>query len=1081
MPELTINDIPVEIEDDRTVLDAARKVNVFIPTLCAHQSLEAYGACRVCLVEVTERGRTRLVTSCTYPAKDGLVVRTDTERVTKARQGVVQLLLARCPNSSDVKDVAKLLGVEPDERLRKKDEDCILCGLCVRICRDVMGQSVLGFVGRGTERRIGVPFDRHSEVCMNCGACAQVCPTNCIRIEDLCGHKVEPIGAEFDQGLGSRTPIHIRYPQAVPNVPAIDRETCAHFITGKCKACESVCEAKAIDFDQQDEELEVEVGAAVLTPGFEHFQAERKPEYGYGRFANVYTSPEFERVLSASGPYQGHVVRRSDGKEPKRIAFLQCVGSRDPACGQPFCSSVCCMYATKEAVIAREHVAGLESTIFFMDLRAFGKDFDKYVERAEGEHGVRFVRCRIGSVDEVPNTQNLRVRYEDPDGELVTEEFDAVVLATGLRSPEGIQDLGKRLALDLNEFGFCKTEEFDPLATSRDGVFVGGAFQGPKDIPETVTQGSAAAARVAAMLADARDTLTIEKTYPEESDIRGVPPRIGVFVCNCGINIGGYLDVPAVVEYAKSLPHVVFADENLFSCSQDSQEAMKDVMHEHGLTRVVVASCTPRTHEPLFRETCREAGLNPYLFEMANIRDQCSWVHMDDPQAATEKAKDLVRMAVARARTHEPLTPTTFEVIPKALIIGGGLAGMTAALSIADQGFDVCLVEREAQLGGRLREIHYTISGSDAKALLSSHIQKVRDHDHIAVLTQSQVSSIDGFVGNYLTRIQTPEGEQEYEHGAVVIATGAEENSVREYLRGEDPRVVTQTELEQRIVDGDETVAEAKTVVMIQCVGSRDEERPYCSRFCCSEALKNALKILDQNPKTKIYVLFRDVRAYGFKELYFREARERGVVFLRYEPEDKPTVETSNGQLRVVFTDLVLHEKLAIRPDLLVLSVGAVPREDSEQYAKMLKVPLNADGFFLEAHMKLRPVDFATEGVFMCGICHAPKMIDETIAQAYAAAARAGTILSLPEIEAEGTVSEVNTARCSACGTCEAVCAYGAIKVIEEEVRGESIRHAHVTPALCKGCGACVAGCRSGAADLKGFSNEELLAALEQV
>ena len=1081
MPELNINDISVEIEDDRTVLDAARKANVFIPTLCAHQSLEAYGACRICLVEVTERKRTRLVTSCTYPARDGAVVHTDTERVLKARQGVVQLLLARCPDSPDVKEVAKLLGVEPDERLRKKNDDCILCGLCVRICRDVMGQSVLGFVGRGAERRVGLPFDKHSEVCMNCGACAQVCPTNCIKVEDLCGREVHPIGSEFDQGLGTRKPIHIRYPQAVPNVPAIDRETCAHFITGACKACEAVCEAKAIDFEQQDEEVEVEVGAAILTPGFDHFRAEEKPEYGYGRYANVYSSPEFERVLSASGPYQGHVVRRSDGKAPKRIAFLQCVGSRDPACGQPFCSSVCCMYATKEAVIAREHVPGLESTIFFMDLRAFGKDFDRYVERAQSEHGVRFVRCRVGAVDEVPETQNLRIRYEDADGTLVKAEFDMVVLATGLRSPDGAQELGKRLALDLDEFGFCKTEEFDPLATSRDGVFVGGAFQGPKDIPETVTQGSAAAARVAAMLSDARGTLASEKTYPEEIDIRGVPPRIGVFVCNCGINIGGYLDVPGVVEYAKSLPHVVYADENLFTCSQDSQEAMKSVIDEHGLTRVVVASCTPRTHEPLFRETCREAGLNPYLFEMANIRDQCSWVHMDDPDAATDKAKDLVRMAVARARSHEPLTPTTFEVVPAALVIGGGLAGMAAALGIAEQGFDVCLVEREAELGGRLREIHYTVSGNDAQALLHLSVDQVRANDRITVLTQSEIESIDGFVGNYLTRIRTPDGEHEFEHGVVVMATGAEENPVREYLRGEHPQVLTQTEFEQRIVAGHESLADARTVVMIQCVGSRDDERPYCSRFCCSEALKNALRILDKNPKTSIYVLYRDLRAYGFKELYFREARERGVVFLRYDPDDKPKVDVVDGRVRVVFNDVVLHEPIAIRPDLLVLSVGAVPRDDGEDYAKMLKVPLNADGFFLEAHMKLRPVDFATEGVFMAGLCHAPKMIDETIAQAYAAAGRAGTVLSKKEIEAEGTVSEVSVARCSACGTCESICPYGAIKVIDEDIRGEVVRHAHVTAALCKGCGACVAACRSGAADLKGFSNEELLAALEQL
>ena len=1077
--QLTVNGMEVEVEDGRTVLDAARKAKVFIPTLCAHQALEPYGACRVCLVEVTQRGRTRLVTACTYPAKQGASVQTDTDRVVKARRGVVQLLLARCSNSPEVKELAELLGVEPDERLRKKEEDCILCGLCVRICRDVMGQSVLGFVGRGVGRSVGVPFGKSSEFCMNCGACAQVCPTNCIRVEDICGRKVEPIRSEFDQGMGSRTPIHIRYPQAVPNVPAIDRDTCAHFVTGACKACQAVCEAKAIDFEQQDEEVEVEVGAAILTPGFEHFQADRKPEYGYGRFANVYTSPEFERVLSASGPYQGHVVRRSDGQQPKRVAFIQCVGSRDPACGQPFCSSVCCMYATKEAVIAREHVPGLESTIFFMDVRAFGKDFDKYVERAQSEHGVKFVRCRVGSVDEVHETQNLRIRYEDADGDLVTGEFDMVVLATGMRSPDGVQDLGRTLGLDLNEFGFCKTHEFDPLATSRDGVFVGGAFQGPKDIPETVTQGSGAAARVAAMLADARHTLAVEKQYPEETDLRGVPTRIGVFVCNCGINIGGYLDVPAVVEYATLLPHVVFADQNLFTCSQDSQEAMKAVIREHGLTRVVVASCTPRTHEPLFRETCREAGLNPYLFEMANIRDQCSWVHMHEPHAATEKAKDLVRMAVARARSHEPLTPTTFEVIPRALVVGGGLAGMTAALAIADQGFEVCLVEREGDLGGQLRDIHYTVSGSDAKALLGSTVAKVRSHGLITVLTEGEVESIEGFVGNYLTCIRTPEGPREFEHGVAVLATGAQENPVREYLRGDDPRVLTQTELEQRIVTDDETVTSANTIVMVQCVGSRDDERRYCSRFCCSEALKNALRILDRNPKAKIYVLYRDIRAYGFKELYFREARERGVVFLRYEPEDKPRVERVDGQLRVVFTDLVLHEELAIRPDLVVLSVGAVPRGDSEKYAQMLKVPLNADGFFLEAHMKLRPVDFATEGVFMCGTCHAPKMIDETIAQAYAAAARAGTVLAKREIQAEGTVSEVNLARCSACGTCESICPYAAIKVIDEEVRGETVRHAHVTPALCKGCGACVAACRSGAADLKGFSNEEILAALE--
>jgi homotetrameric NADPH-dependent glutamate synthase len=840
-------------------------------------------------------------------------------------------------------------------------------------------------------------------------------------------------------------------------------------ICSECMQCVEACKANAIDHSQREETIELNVGSIILAPGFDEFEPQVKSEYGYGRFPNVVTSTQFERILSATGPFQGELLRPSDHSHPKKIAFIQCVGSRDISCGNEYCSSICCMYATKEAVIAKEHAVGeLESSIFYIDLRAYGKDFDKYIIRAENEHGVRFIRSRIASIEEVPQTRNLTMRYETDEGELKDEEFDMVILSVGVTPSHTAHELAEKFGIDLNEYGFCKTNEFSPLETSVPGIFVCGTFQSPRDIPETVMQASGAASEAEALLYPERGSLVVERVFPPEIDVTGQEPRIGAFICNCGINIAGYVDVPAIVEYAKTLPYVVYAEDNLYTCSQDTQERIKDAIKEHKLNRVVVASCTPRTHEPLFQATIREAGLNKYLFEMANIRDQCSWVHMNEPKAATQKAKDLVRMAVAKASLIEPLAQQSLSVIPRGLVIGGGLAGMTAALALANQGFGTYLIESEKELGGNLRKVHYTLESRDVQGYLKDLIERVNSNKLIRVFTDAEIKGIEGFVGNFKTTISVDGKDEQLEHGAIIVATGAQELKTNEYLYGEDPRVVTQLELEERIVKQAEDIAKVNNIVMIQCVGSREEGRQYCSRICCTHAIKNALKIKELNPSANIFILYRDMRTYGFKEKYYREAREKGVIFVRYDADKKPRVETEDGRLRVWITDPIIQQELLLDPDLLVLSVGIVPQSDSRRLAEMLKVPLNEDNFFLEAHVKLRPVDFATEGVFLCGLAHSPKLIDESIAQADAAVSRASTILSKENILAEGIVASVDEDICSGCGICEVLCPYGAITINKER------KVAEVNAALCKGCGTCCAACPSGAAQQRGFRADQI-------
>jgi heterodisulfide reductase subunit A-like polyferredoxin len=845
----------------------------------------------------------------------------------------------------------------------------------------------------------------------------------------------------------------------------------------ECEQCVAHCEAGAIDHSQKDQIEELRVGAILVAAGCEKYDPKAMYHLGYGRYPDVVTSIQFERILSASGPFGGHIQRPSDGVLPRKIAFIQCVGSRDPASGNEHCSSVCCMYAIKEAVIAKEHEHEIEPTIFYMDIRAYGKDFDRYFERAQRQYGVRFKRARPSGVVRDEHSGRLLLEYEDETGKVIHEEFDLVVLSIGFQGGSSLQKLGRQLGLPLNRHGFIATEAFNPVQTKVPGVFICGPAQEPKDIPETVMQASAASAAAAETLAASRWTEVLEKTYPEERDVSGEPVRVGVFVCHCGINIGGTVRVPEVVEYAKTLPGVAYAEANLYTCSQDTQAHIREMIGEHHLNRVVVASCTPRTHEPLFQETIREAGLNRHLFEMANIRDQCSWIHMGLAAEATQKAEDLLRMAVAKARLVEALPTIPLDVKQSALVIGGGPAGMSAALSLADQGFQVDLVERERELGGNLNRVLSTLEGRDTGPQLARMVARIREHERIRVHLSSRVEAVGGFVGQFKSTLSgNGGGPLEVEHGVAIIATGARESRPQEYLYGQDGRIKTGQEFES-LLQREPTEKLPDRVVFIQCVGSREEEHLYCSRVCCRESVKNALALKKRRPEAEVYVLFRDLRTYGFAERYYEEARQAGVTFLRYEPEGKPQVQKRGNRLDVVVRDLQSGQTLSIRDvQALVLAARIDAEPENEQISQLFKVPLNQDGFFLEAHVKLRPVDFATEGVYLAGMAHNPKTIEEAIVQGRAAAARAATVISKDKYLAEATIAAVNEDLCDGCGICVGVCEYSALE-IEEKPDGTKI--VRLNEAACKGCGCCVAACPSGAMEQKGYKNDQIMAEID--
>ena len=889
-------------------------------------------------------------------------------------------------------------------------------------------------------------------LCNGCGECAEVCPVEVPR--DLGG------------GLETRRAIYRPYPQAFPPTFVVDKEACT-----ECGECLKVCRTGAIDLEMEDKRSTLNVGAVVLTPGFEPFDASLKTEFGYGVHQNVLTSIQFERMLSLTSSSGGLPVRLSDNRAPGRIAFIQCVGSRDISCDRGYCSSICCMYATKQAMLARERLPDVKVTIFHMDVRTFGKGFERYYERAQEEYGIEYRRSMISRVRALAESKNLTLQCVDDAGAPQEEEFDLVVLSVGFGPPLGGESLSEKAGVSLNDYGFCRTMPFSPSATDRDGVFVAGGFREPQDIPQVVVEASAAAAGAAEVLAGSRMP-QIAREYPPERDVSDEDPRVGVFVCRCDGSIGDVVDIPSVEEYAAHLADVVLVEQVAAACEPEGLEAMRSAIAERGLNRVVVAGCTQRLHDHVLVDAVREEGLNACLLERADLREGCAWAHGDQPEQATLKARQLVAMAVAKARLLEPSQAEEAEVSPGGLVLGGGVAGMEAALSLARQGFFVHLVERENELGGHLWHIHYTLDGGDPQRYLQELIEQVEGSELITLHLGADLVEVAGEPGRYRTVISTDGQNEELLHGVILVATGGEEVKPTEYLYGEHPQVVTQRELEERIASEKQALAGVKNVVMIQCVGSREPARPYCSRICCSVAIKNGLRIKELNPEARVFVLFRDMRTYGFQEDSYRQAREEGVVFVRYEPEAKPRVEGEGDGLRVSVRDPILGADLTLDADLVVLSVGVAP-DDNQALAELLRVPLDEDGFFEEANTKVRPMDFEAVGMYLCGLCHGPKNINESISQARGAAMRAAVMLARQRLEGQAAVPFVNPRLCIACGRCIETCPYGALMADEETGITE------VLPLLCQGCGACTVACPSGAIQQRVFEKRQLMAMLD--
>ena len=900
-----------------------------------------------------------------------------------------------------------------------------------------------------------------TDKCIACGVCAEKCPKTVIDV--------------YNEKLIKRKAIYVPYPQAVPLKYSIDVENCIKFTRGKCGNCENVCPSGAINYDDKDKNRTLNVGSVILAPGFKAYDPSKKRMYSYDNNPDVVTSLEFERLLSASGPNRGHLVRISDHVEPKRIAWLQCVGSRDiNTCNNSHCSSVCCMYAIKQAIIAKEHDPSLDCAIFYMDMRTHGKGFENCYNEAKDKHGIRFIRCRVHSVFSQTGVEKGQVidYFDEKTGKTIRKIFDIVVLSVGMEIDSEVKAFAKKIGVDLTPGGFCKTGSFNPVSTSRDGIYVCGAFQGPKDIPQSVVEAGSAALCAGSVLIDARNSLTKTLTMPPEINISGDRPRIGVFICHCGINIGSVVDVPAVRDFAKDLPFVEYSDDNLYSCSQDTQDAIVKVIKEQNLNRVIVAACTPRTHDPLFQETLMNAGLNKYLFEMVNIRNHDSWVHKDYPEMATKKAKDLVKMAVAKVAMFEPLKEAKLEVDQNALVIGCGISGMVAAKSLADQGYKVSLIERDAKPGGNANSLYLTSNKESVQEGLGRMIKSVENHPNITTYLNAKLDNVDGFVGNFDSVVKTGKKSKTIHHGVTIIATGASEYKPDTYLYGKDPRVLTGMELDQRFIDNDLSLKKIKTAVFIQCVGSREPERPYCSRICCTHSIISALHLKELNPEMKVFVLYRDIRTYGEREQLYMKAREKGVIFIRFELENRPKVTAFDHGLEIEVIDHVLNMPIIITADILNLAAAVVPYKD-DKLAQFFKIPVNDEGFFAEAHVKLAPSDFAVDGVFLCGLAHYPKPIDEAIAQAQAAASSAIKLLAQKTINTIGTVAFVDTSFCSSCGVCVSVCPYNAPFIRTE---GPNAGKAEINPVLCKGCGACAASCRSGAIHLKGFEESQIMA-----
>ena len=904
-------------------------------------------------------------------------------------------------------------------------------------------------------------------LCTNCGLCAIACP--------------ERLPSEFQESLVTRNAVHKSAPRSLPDTYYIDK---GDYCEG-CNRCVDVCPTNAINLDEEPREETLQVGAIILAMGYTLTNPLELAEFGYGRYLNVVHSMQYERYVSRSGPTEGLLLRPSDNTPPQKIAWLQCIGSRDQK--HPYCSSICCMYATKEAVLAKERLDDVHCQIFIMDERAFNKEYNAYFYRSTSQYGVEYTRCRISDIQEDPKTKDLIVQYPDPeqDGVIVEDRFDMVVLSVGVRPPNGASVVAQQLDFDLNQYGFCQTDKFNPLETTQPGIYVCGAFSSPKEIAETIIDSAGAAGDVMRLFqnqlgmskASHEFPFMTDAEFPPEKNVAGEKPRIGIFSCRCYPTMEGIIDTEDLLDRSAEFPYVTHTEEIGYGCFPEGLNLIKEAIQTHNLNRVVVAGCSHRTHESLFQKTVREAGLNSYLLEMVNLRGFAAWVHPHQPKKAFRKGLELVRIGVGRAAQLEPIYKSSIPPDRRALVIGGGVSGMTAALSIADSGFEVILIEKEDSLGGNLQKIHFLVEGDNPNRLLRDLVNRIISHGQITVMTRTVLEKHDGHVGAYHAVLRHDDGRStEISHGVTIVATGGSESRVSHYLLGEHPAAITQLELEDKLAYHLDQVTGLKEVVMIQCVKPKEETYEYCSRICCISTIKNAIRLKTINPDCQVTVLYKDIITYGFREQYYTEARDRGVVFARYDDNQPPEVDHENGRIVVTMQEKMIDREMILTPDLLVLSTSIQPSKGTKELAKILNVPLSNEGFFLEAHIKMRPMDFMEEGIFICGIAHYPKFIEESISQAQAAAGRATTILSKRPFHYGGTIALVDHEKCVGCLTCMRTCPFEIPRVIDEFTGvGNLGGAAYIEPTLCHGCGTCTAECPANAIQLLNYTDNQIM------